>query len=262
MSPQPIRIWADSFKAAAIHLSLSFLIAGALAILLFKFWYPVPLAEATGVFAIFAIVFFVDLIIGPLLTLIVYKKNKKSLVFDLATIAIIQIAALSYGIYSLSQARPVWLTFYNNRFETVKLNDIEKSYLENAPEQYTRFSWSGPKWVAAKPTGTFQQIKDLKFGNKLGAKIAHQPALYYPIEQAYPEIKTKAYDLTKLEAANNITEIDKHTSLYPNVAGWLPLWGQQQHMVVFIDEKGKPLKIVNLRPWTEEQMNTVLTSTL
>ncbi|MGM8888879.1 hypothetical protein ACS8FD_23325, partial [Psychrobacter sp. 1U2] len=105
-------------------------------------------------------------------------------------------------------------------------------------------------------------IKDLKFGNKLGAKIAHQPALYYPIEQAYPEIKTKAYDLTKLEAANNITEIDKHTSLYPNVAGWLPLWGQQQHMVVFIDEKGKPLKIVNLRPWTEEQMNTVLTSTL
>lgn len=262
MSQQPIRIWSDSFKAAAIHLSLSLLLAGALAVLLFKFWYPVPLAEATGVFAIFAIVFVVDLIIGPLLTLVVYKKNKKSLVFDLATIAIIQIAALSYGVYTLSQARPVWLTFYDNRFETVRLNDIEESYLDDAPEQYTRFSLTGPKWVAAKPTGTFQQVKDLKFGNRLGAKIAHQPALYYPIAQAYPEIKAKAYDLSKLEAANSKIEIDKQISLNPKVAGWLPLWSQQEHMVVFINEKGEPLNIVDLRPWTEEQMNTVLTSTL
>lgn len=262
MSQQPIRIWSDSFKAAAIHLSLSLLLAGALAVLLFKFWYPVPLAEATGVFAIFAIVFAVDLIIGPLLTLVVYKKNKKSLVFDLATIAIIQIAALSYGVYSLSQARPVWLTFYDNRFETVRLNDIEESYLDDAPEQYTRFSLTGPKWVAAKPVGSLKEIENLKFGNRLGAKIAHQPALYYPIAQAYPQIKAKAYDLSKLAATNSKIEIDKQISLNPNVAGWLPLWSQQEHMVVFINAKGEPLNIVDLRPWTEEQMNTVLTSTL
>tara|TARA_R110002020_G_scaffold315972_1_gene531030 strand:+ start:1366 stop:2154 length:789 start_codon:yes stop_codon:yes gene_type:complete len=262
MVQQPIRIWADSIRAAAIHLSVSLLIVGALALLVFKVWYPTPLATATGVFVIFAMVFVVDLLIGPLLTLVVYKKNKKSLVFDLTVIALIQIAALSYGIYSLSQARPVWLAFYNNRFEIVRLNDIEDIYLESASPKYIHFSLTGPKWVAAKPRGTFQEIEDLKFGNKLGAKIAHQPALYYPIEQAYSEIVVKAYKLSALEAANNKTDIDKYISQNLKAAGWLPLWGQYQHMVVLIDKSGIPLGIVDLRPWTDEQMNTVLTSTL
>ncbi|WP_435979816.1 TfpX/TfpZ family type IV pilin accessory protein [Psychrobacter sp. DM4] len=260
MTPQPTRIWADSFKAAAIHLSISLLVAGALAVLLFKVWYPMPLATATGVFVIFAMVFIIDLIIGPLLTLIVYKKNKKSLVFDLSVIVIIQIAALAYGVYSLSQARPVWLAFYDNRFEIVRLNDIEDSYLENAPEQYSHFSLTGPKWVAAKPIGNEQQIEELKFGSRLGAKIAHQPALYYPIEQAYPAIKIKAYELSKLEAANDKIDIGKYITAYPNAVGWLPLWGQEQHMVVLIDKNGAPLKIVDLRPWTKAQMSTTIVS--
>ncbi|MGO1249619.1 TfpX/TfpZ family type IV pilin accessory protein [Psychrobacter sp.] len=203
-----------------------------------------------------------DLFIGPLLTLIVYKKNKKSLIFDLSVIVVIQMAALAYGVYSLSQARPVWLTFYNNRFEVVRVNDIEDSYLEEAPEEYTSMSLSGPKWIAAKTTGTLQEVQDLEFGNKLGAKIVHQPALYYPIEQAYAEIKGKAYDLSKLEAANSQVDIDKYTSKNPDIAGWLPLWGQQQHMVVFTDSKGIPLSIIDLRPWTKAQINTVLTPTL
>ena len=262
MSQQPIRVWKDSIKAAAIHLCLSLFIVGALALLIFNIWYPMPLAAATGVAVIFAMVFVVDLIIGPLLTLVVYKKNKKSLLFDLTVIVITQIAALSYGIYSLSQARPVWLAFYNNRFEIVRLNDIEDSYLENAAEEYTHASLTGPKWIAAKPMGTFQKIEDLKLGNRLGAKIAHQPALYYPIEQAYPEIKTNARELSKLEIANDKIAIDKHITANPNAVGWLPLWGQQQHMVVLIDKNGVPLNIIDLRPWTPEQISTVLTSTL
>lgn len=262
MSQQPIRIWAASLKAAAIHLCLSLFIVGALALLIFKVWYPTPLAAATGVFAIFAMVFVVDLLIGPLLTLVVYKKNKKSLVFDLTVIVIIQIAALSYGIYSLSQARPVWLAFYNNRFEVVRLNDIEDSYLESAAEEYTHPSLTGPQWIAAKAIGNEQDIENLEMGNKLGAKIAHQPALYYPIEQAYPEIKTNARELSKLEIANDKIAIDKHITANPNAVGWLPLWGQQQHMVVLIDKNGVPLNIIDLRPWTPEQISTVLTSTL
>lgn len=157
---------------------------------------------------------------------------------------------------------PVWLSFYNNRFEVVRLNDIESVYLEKAPKNYTEMSLTGPEWVAARPVGDAQEVKDLEFGNKLGAKIAHQPALYYPIEQAYPEIAAKAYKLSALEAPNNKVDIDKYLGQNPKAVGWLPLWGQQQHMVVLIDESGMPLKVVDLRPWTEEQMNTVLTSTL
>jgi len=260
MKQQPVRIWKESIQAAALHLLLSLLIVGVLALLIFKVWYPMPLATATGVFVIFAMVFIIDLIIGPLLTLLVYKKNKKSLVFDLSVIVIIQVAALAYGVYSLSQARPVYLAFYDNRFEIVRLNDIEDSYLDDASKQYTRFSWTGPKWVAAKPSGSLSEIEDLKFGNRLGAKIAHQPALYYSIDRAYPDIKLKAYELSKLEAANDKIDIDKYIAANPNTVGWLPLWGQKQHMVVLIDDSGAPLNIVDLRPWTKAQMSTTVVS--
>lgn len=254
-------VWAASIKAAAIHLSMSLLIVGILALLIFKVWYPIPLAQATGVFIIFTITFIVNLLTGPLLTLVVYKKNKKSLIFDLVVIVIIQTAALSYGVYSLSQARPVWLTFYNNRFETVRINDIEAAYLENASPEYNHLSLTGPKWVAAKPIGTLEEVNDLKLWNRIGAKIAHQPAFYYPIEEAYPKIKAIAYDLSTLENANNKVEVNRKLVVNPNAVGWLPLWGQETHMVVLIDKDGVPIDIVNLRPWTKQQINTVISIT-
>lgn len=260
MTLLPLRIQTASYQATAIHLVFSLLLLAALAVLTFKIWYPTPLSTATGVFAIFAIICVVTLLSGPLLTLIVYKKHKKSLVFDMTVIVIIQFAALFYGVFSLSQARPVWLAFYNNRFEIVRLNDIEKLYLTDAKIKYKTFSLTGPKWVAAKAVGSKEEIEDLEFGNALGAKIAHQPAFYYPIEQAYPAIQAQSYELSKLKNANNEIDINRYIIANPQVSAWLPLWGQVKHMVVFLDKDGKPLSIVDLRPWTEGQLNNVKTS--
>ena len=261
MAQQTIRIWADSIKAAVIHLSVSLLVVGALALLIFKVWYPIPLAQATGVFIIFAIIVIVTLFTGPVLTLIVYKKNKKSLLLDTLVIVVIQIAAFSYGVYSLSQARPVWLAFYNNRFEIVRINDIEPEYLAKASLEYKSLSLTGPKWVAAKPVGTLQEIDDLKLWNRVGAKIAHQPAFYYPIDEAYSQILARAYNFADLERANNRVEIYRKLASSPTATGWLPLWGQEKHMVVLINKEGVPIKVVDLRPWTKKQMNTVISIT-
>lgn len=260
MSQQPNYIWTDSFKAATIHLFFSLLVAGALALLLFKVWYPVPLASATGMFTIFAIVFAVNLISGPLLTFVVYKKNKKSLIFDLTVIFIIQVAALAYGVYSLAQARPIWLTFYDNRFELVRGNDIESVYLKGVNKEYTQPSLTGVQWVAAKPVGSLTEIEDLKLWNRIGAKIAYRPDFYYPIGNAYPQIKAKAHELSSLKSANNDVEISRQISTYPEAVGWLPLWAQKQHMVVLINKEGIPIAVVDLRPWTKKQMNTVVTT--
>jgi hypothetical protein len=42
-------------------------------------WYPTPLASAEGVIYIFYMILIVDIIIGPLLSLLVYKGSKKNL---------------------------------------------------------------------------------------------------------------------------------------------------------------------------------------
>ena len=91
------------------HLSLSFLIALLVIGLVFFIWYPSPLATAVGVTHIFLMLLVIDVILGPLLGLLVYKEGKKTLKFDLSVIILIQIAALCYGVFSIEQGRPAWL---------------------------------------------------------------------------------------------------------------------------------------------------------
>lgn len=85
------------------HLLISLLIALVVVGVVFFIWYPNPLASAVGVTYIFLMLLVIDVILGPLLGLLVYKESKKMLKFDLGVIIIIQIAALCYGIYTLSK---------------------------------------------------------------------------------------------------------------------------------------------------------------
>ena len=89
------------------HLLLSFLAALLVVGLVFFIWYPLPLAQAAGVMHIFLMMLAIDVIVGPILGLLVYKEGKKTLKFDLSVIIVIQIAALCYGVFSIEQGRPV-----------------------------------------------------------------------------------------------------------------------------------------------------------
>ena len=48
----------------------------------------------------------IDVIVGPLLSLLVYKEGKKTLKMDLSIIVLVQILAMSYGVYVIAQSRP------------------------------------------------------------------------------------------------------------------------------------------------------------
>ena len=61
----------------------------------------------------------VDLVLGPALTLIVYKVGKPSLKFDMSMIALLQLCALAYGVWVAHQQSVVALTFADGRFIVV-----------------------------------------------------------------------------------------------------------------------------------------------
>ena len=106
------------------HLVISFFIALIVVGVVFFIWYPSPLAKAIGVTHIFLMMLAIDVIIGPLLGLLVYKEGKKSLKMDLSIIILIQIIALGYGVYSIAQGRPVWLAYNVDRFELILNTDL------------------------------------------------------------------------------------------------------------------------------------------
>lgn len=84
-------------KAAAIHLGISALVAAAVIGLMLMLWYPPPYFEAMGGETLLMLIVGCDVIIGPLITLIIFKPHKKGLKTDLTIIGCVQVAALAYG---------------------------------------------------------------------------------------------------------------------------------------------------------------------
>lgn len=122
------------------HIAISILIALVVVCVVFLLWYPAPLAKATGVMQIFLMMLAIDVIVGPMLTLLVYKEGKKTLKIDLTVIILIQLTALLYGAYNIAQGRPLWLVQNGNRFELVRNNEIMDENIKLAKAEYQQAS--------------------------------------------------------------------------------------------------------------------------
>lgn len=106
----------NKIRAALIHLLISIFVIGLFVYIVFFIWYPQPFAELASVIDPLYLLIVVDVIIGPLLTFVVYKKHKKYLKLDLTLIATMQIIALLYGIYIIKEGRPILVTFHKGEF--------------------------------------------------------------------------------------------------------------------------------------------------
>lgn len=141
-----------AIKAAAVHLSLSLLVAAMAAALVFGLWYPFPYRELVGGRTLFMLVVGVDVVCGPLLTLVLFNpaKPRVELVRDLALVGLIQLAALVYGMYSVALARPVHMVFEVDRLRIVTAAEVEPKDLLKAQAPWNTLPWTGPSLIGAR----------------------------------------------------------------------------------------------------------------
>jgi len=128
--------WKPKFQAFGVHFSISLLIFLTLLYFIFFQWYPSPFFTTDGGTQGLRLIIFVDLVLGPTLTFMVFKHHKPGLKFDLTLIAITQFAALAYGIYTVHHERPVAVIFADDHFTPIpgyefrqaghKLADLKK----------------------------------------------------------------------------------------------------------------------------------------
>lgn len=238
-------------KALGIHLAISALIALAVIGLVFFIWYPTPLHKAVGVTQIFLILLAVDVVLGPLLTLLVYKEGKKTLVMDLSVIALLQIAALAYGLFTVAEGRPAWLVFAADRFELVRALDIDERKLAQADASYRHPSLLGPQWVASvNPTDSDERNDLIMESFSGGADIAQRPNLYQPLSSQKDAIQQRLLELSALTVNNSAEHIQTILAKYPNTDSWLPLRANNQDMVVLMHkDTASIIAIVDLHPW-------------
>ncbi|VTX74255.1 Uncharacterised protein [Acinetobacter junii] len=233
------------------HLLLSFLVALLVIGLVFFIWYPSPLATAVGVTHIFLMLLVIDVILGPLLGLLVYKEGKKTLKFDLSVIILIQIAALCYGVFSIEQGRPAWLVYNVDRFELVRKNELVDTNIQQAQPQFQQPSWFKPQYVATEFAKDTQQRNDEMFAEVFGGiSIAQKPERYVPLDKVKKQIQQHAQNLDALNQFNDKASVEKTLSKYPQATAFIPLKANAVDMTVLINkEKGEVVKIVDLRPW-------------
>ena len=241
---------SNRLKFFLSHLSISILIALLVMGLVFFVWYPAPLAKAVGVTQIFLMMLAIDVIVGPLLGLLVYKQGKKSLKFDLTIIIAIQISALLYGIYSIEQGRPAWLAYNVDRFELVRKNEIVDQNINQAKPQFQQVSWFKPQYVAANFAKDIQQRNNDMFAEVLGGiSLAQRPERYVDFAQAKEHIQKRAQSLELLQQYNDKAVVAKTLTKYPQATAFLPMKASSVDMTVLINKQGEVIKIVDLRPW-------------
>lgn len=129
----------------------------------------------------------IDITIGPVLSLLIYKEGKESLVFDLSVIVILQVLALFYGVYNIAQGRPAWIVYYKNSYELIRHSDvIVESNLSKSS------SWLGPKYARVKLSSDPK-----KFSQKLSLELSGFSLAYIPIDNIKDDMKKYVLPIKK-----------------------------------------------------------------
>lgn len=174
--------WCFALKVAGYHLLISLLIAAVTAWIVFKVWYPSPYGVLVGGLNLYGLLVAVDVVCGPLLTLILAnpKKSKRETVVDLSLVGAIQLGALIYGLSAVAAARPVIVAFETDRFTVVSAAEIDKQLLEKAPEGLQSLPWSGVRRVGVRaPNSSEEQLVSLEMSLQ-GIEPSARPDWWLP----------------------------------------------------------------------------------
>ncbi len=245
----------DKVTAFLIHLAISATIVGIVFVLIFFFWYPRPYFEANGAWKVLRILVMVDLVMGPLLTLVLFKKGKPGLVVDLCFIAAVQLAALIYGVHVIYGERPYYLAFAVDRFEVIGKVEIDQAKLKY-PELKVKPN-QGPILVFADLPKDKKKRSKLLIETVMEGKpdLERRPEYYHPYIPNKNKVIAKAKPLEELlkNEKNKEIEINKFLQRQGGKKDdylYLPLIGKNNDLALVIDRiTGLPIGGITADPW-------------
>lgn len=243
----------NRWKAGLVHLAISLAVAAAVYVAVRFLWYPGPLFELAGGLELLVIVISVDVTLGPLVTLIVFKPGKWGLEFDLWFIGTVQILALAYGVYSIAESRPVFITFVKDRFELVRAGELDDADLAEGTPGFNHLPWFGYRLAGAQlPRDAREQMKHLDLAI-MGSKDIHLfPRLYVPYAQVGPQAARAGQPLERLRKYNpdRLPEVD--ALMADRDLAFLPMRAGKHDMTVVVRRPGgEVVSLSTLKPWDQ-----------
>lgn len=240
----------ERLRSVAWHAAFSLIILVGAFYFIFFVWYPRPLWRASEVVRISGLLALVQMILGPVLTFFLFKRDKRRFVFDVSIVFLIQLAAYAYGMTIVAQGRPAWLVFAVDDFEVVRPADLDSRSASQMRVEFVPSIWRGPSIVAA----VYAEDKEVRFKQKQdelisGKKLVFEPEAYRVFATQSQRVQTKVRRLDELEEFNSKLAVDDARREWPIATSWLPLKGAHQDMAVLLDKDAAVVAIADLRPW-------------
>lgn len=184
------------------HLLLSLLAALLSAGVVFGLWYPSPWSQMLEVGHIYLLVLMVDVVCGPLLTLILSnpRKSGRERWLDFSLIGLLQIAALVYGMHSVWMARPTVLVFEADRLVMVAANEVQVDELAGMTTAASQLPWAGILKMGTRTASSNEEMMESVQLSLVGISPAMRPSWWIPWEETQETMRHRAKPLAELIA--------------------------------------------------------------
>ncbi len=254
---------------AVFHLAISLLLVCAVAALIFLIWFPPPFDRISGGQSIFWLLVGVDAVSGPILTLMLFRPTKTKLAWgvDLSLIIFLQVAALAYGLFTLSQARPIAIVYEVDRFRVISYADIAPDELQNLPPWVNPFRFNPPKILGLRMANNLQEKLSSVDSSLQGVEPSQRPRFWQDYQLSVEKVLERSLPIDVLRALHprEIKLIEKSARFSENQdenshapdaeekIRWLPVVSRHAtDWVVLIDaSSGELLRYIHLNGFNE-----------
>jgi len=173
-------------------------------------WYPQPFFTTEGLMPIVQILIAVDVILGPSLTLIVFKPGKPGLKRDLSIILAIQIMGFAYGANTIYTERPYFALFSDSDyFDVIPASAV--TGMSNLPPGLASSAGFGPLFVYVTPPTDIKILRVILKEMVAGKpEIKSRPEYYQPLKGHIHKSFRLSKDLDTLQKVSaNSAEIEQ-----------------------------------------------------
>lgn len=243
--------YAAACRASLFHLSISLVVATIAAALVFGLWFPYPYRELAGGRELFWIVMGVDVVCGPLLTLVLFNplKSRRELFLDLGLVALVQIGALVYGLHTVAMARPIYLVWEVDRFKVISTADVVSTELKPELKGFHELPWSGPKIIGLRsPKDASEKLESLELSLN-GVEPTFRPDWWQAYDQSTAQVLARAKPISQLrlkrpEAGDLIDQKVAETRLAEENLVWVPVTSfKTAEWVAFLSKQSAEVKV-------------------
>jgi len=182
-------------KAFGLHLSGSICVLAVLLAVLYLGWYRWPGWYLAGALKIGLMMVGVDVVLGPLMTLLIANpgKPRRELARDIGVIVLVQLLAAGYGITTLWNGRPLYYTYSEGVLEMVQAQDLNPEQVALGQKLNPGLAphwYSLPRWIYAplpKDKAVAQKIVTAAIGGE--ADVIDIPRYYRPWAEGLDELR-------------------------------------------------------------------------